>query len=285
MMQKILVPVRGDGKGDNVFAHAVALAKPFHAHIVVAHFRTRPQDMIPFGVAVPAGLRDQIITQSTEIYNQVEAGIRGEIEALCEKHGAQLSDVPLADTVSVGFIEEEGRQIDVIKHHGLVSDLTAVAQPDRDRNIGTNTLQAALFSTGRPVLMCPERDDAMPQDFGASISIAWDGSVQASRAVAQSMPFLLTAKEVNIITVEEAGIKTTPQDLAGYLAGQGISASISVLRESLNIGLSILENAQSLGSHILVLGAYGTSKNYERVAGGVTQYMIDHSTMPIMFVS
>ena len=95
-MQKILVPVRGDGKGDNVFAHVVALARPFNAHIVVAHCRTRPQDMIPFGVAVPAGLRDQIIAQSTEIYNQVEAGIRGEIEALCEQHGAQLSDVPLS---------------------------------------------------------------------------------------------------------------------------------------------------------------------------------------------
>ena len=81
----------------------------------------------------------------------------------------------------------------------------------------------------------------MPQDFGASISIAWDGSVQASRAVAQSMPFLMTAKEINIITVEEAGIKTTPQDLAGYLAGQGISASITVLKNPLILGCQFLK--------------------------------------------
>lgn len=285
MMQKILVPVRGDGKGDNVFAHAVAMAKPFNAHIVVAHCRTRPQDMMPFGVAVPAGLREQIITQSTEIYNQVEAGIRNEIEALCKQHGATLSDTPLDKTVSVSFIEEEGRQIDVIKHYGLVSDLTAVAQPDYDRNIGTNTLQAALFSTGRPVLMCPERQTPMEKDFGKVISIAWDGSVQASRAVAQSMPFLATASQINIITASEKTIKVGPEDLQNYLHSHNIKANINLLEVSLNIGLSILEKAENLGSHILVLGAYGTSKNYERVAGGVTQHMIDHSTMPIMFVS
>ena len=284
-MRKILVPVRGDGKGDNVFAHAVMMARPFNAHIVVAHCRTRPQDMIPFGVAVPAGLRDQIISQSTEIYNQVEAGIRDEIEALCDQHGARLTDTPDGKSVTVSFIEEEGRQIDVIRHHGLVSDLTAVAQPDRDRNLGTNTLQAALFSTGRPVLMCPERQTAIPERFGAKVSIAWDGSVQASRAVAQSMPFLMEAEAVTIITVAEETIKTTPEDLASYLAAHGIDAAVSTLTESVNVGVSILEKAENLGSHILVLGAYGTSKNYERVAGGVTQFMIDHSSMPVMFVN
>lgn len=284
-MRKILVPVRGDGKGDNVFAHAVALAERFNAHIVVAHCRTRPQDMIPFGLAVPAGLRDQIISQSTEIYNQVEAGIRDEIESLCEKHGVRLTDTPDGKSVTVSFIEEEGRQIDVIRHHGLVSDLTAVAQPEKDSNLGTNTLQAALFSTGRPVLMCPQPDGDVPPVFGAKISLAWNGSVQASRAVAMAMPFLAEAEEVNIITVEEEKIKTTPRDLAAYLGSHGIDASVATLRESANAGASILKKAETLGSHILVLGAYGTSKNYERVAGGVTQHMIDYSSMPVMFVN
>ena len=36
MIRKILVPVRGDGKGNNVLAHfAAALARAFNAHIVV----------------------------------------------------------------------------------------------------------------------------------------------------------------------------------------------------------------------------------------------------------
>ena len=33
MISKILVPVRGDGEGDNVLAHAAALAREFNALI------------------------------------------------------------------------------------------------------------------------------------------------------------------------------------------------------------------------------------------------------------
>ena len=33
MISKIRVPVRGDGKGDNVLAHGAALARGFDAHI------------------------------------------------------------------------------------------------------------------------------------------------------------------------------------------------------------------------------------------------------------
>ena len=46
MIRKILVPVRGDGKGNNVLAHAAALARAFNAHIVVTHCRARPEDLL-----------------------------------------------------------------------------------------------------------------------------------------------------------------------------------------------------------------------------------------------
>ena len=81
-MQKILVPVRGDGKGDNVFAHAVALARGSGAHIQVTHCRSRPEDMIPFGVAVSPLLKEQIIAQSANLLNKQEQGLREEILAL-----------------------------------------------------------------------------------------------------------------------------------------------------------------------------------------------------------
>ena len=54
---KILVPVRGDGKGENVFAHAAAIARRHNAHVEAVHCRARPADMIPQGLFVPAMLR------------------------------------------------------------------------------------------------------------------------------------------------------------------------------------------------------------------------------------
>lgn len=284
-MQKILVPVRGDGKGDNVFAHAVALARRSGAHIQVTHCRSRPEDMIPYGVAVSPVLKEQIIEQSVNLLNKQEQGLREEILALAQANGAILAEPSDDDHVTVSFIEEEGRQIEVIRHHGLLSDITAVAQPDLDRNIGTNTLQAALFSTGRPVMMCPEAKSKIPENLGQNIALAWDGSVESSRAVMQTLSLLKSAEQVTIITNTTDTIKVSPEELSGFLAMHGVQANIAIISKSSNVSRSILDQAAAIGADMLVLGAYGNSKNLERVAGGVTQDVIDHATLPVVFVN
>jgi len=284
-MQKILVPVRGDGKGDNVFAHAVALARRSGAHIQVTHCRSRPEDMIPYGVAVSPVLKEQIIEQSVNLLNKQEQGLREEILALAQANGAILAEPSNDDHVTVSFIEEEGRQIEVIRHHGLLSDITAVAQPDLDRNIGTNTLQAALFSTGRPVMMCPEAKSKIPENLGQNIALAWDGSVESSRAVMQTLSLLKSAEQVTIITNTTDTIKVSPEELSEFLAMHGVQANIAIISKSSNVSRSILDQAAAIGADMLVLGAYGNSKNLERVAGGVTQDVIDHATLPVVFVN
>ena len=284
-MQKILVPVRGDGKGDNVFAHAVALARRSGAHIQVTHCRSRPEDMIPYGVAVSPVLKEQIIEQSVNLLNKQEQGLREEILALAQANGAILAEPSDDDHVTVSFIEEEGRQIEVIRHHGLLSDITAVAQPDLDRNIGTNTLQAALFSTGRPVMMCPEAKSKIPENLGQNIALAWDGSVESSRAVMQTLSLLKSAEQVTIITNTTDTIKVSPEELSEFLAMHSVQANIAIISKSSNVSRSILDQAAAIGADMLVLGAYGNSKNLERVAGGVTQDVIDHATLPVVFVN
>ena len=284
-MQKILVPVRGDGKGDNVFAHAVALARGSGAHIQVTHCRSRPEDMIPFGVAVSPLLKEQIIAQSANLLNKQEQGLREEILALAKAHGATMADPSDDGAVTVSFIEEEGRQIEVIRHYGLLCDLTAVAQPDKDRNIGTNTLQAALFSTGRPVMMCPEPKGQIPENIGKNIAIGWNGSVEASRAVVQTLSLLKDAEQVTIITNATEYIKVSPEELSGFLSMHGVQADVSTITKSADIGSSVLAKSAEIGADMLVLGAYGSNKNLERVAGGVTQDVIDRATLPVVFVN
>ena len=281
-MQKILVPVRGDGKGDNVFAIAVGLARRSGAHIQVTHCRSRPEDMIPYGVAVSPVLKEQIIEQSVNLLNKQEQGLREEILALAQANGAILAKPSDDDTVTVSFIEEEGHQIEVIRHHGLLSDMTAVAQPDLDRNIGTNTFQAALFSTGRPVMMCPEAKSKIPENLGQNIAVAWDGSVESSRAVMQTLSLLKSAEQVTIITNTTDTIKVSRKNIR---AMHGIQANISIISKTADISRSILDQAAAIGADMLVLGAYGNSKNLERVAGVVTQDVIDHATLPVVFVN
>jgi len=285
MIRKILVPVRGDGKGDNVLAHAAALARKFDAHIEITHCRAKPEDLLPFGVPIPATLRKQLAQHSIEMFDAEEAGLRAEFEALCGVLNITMCDTASGEGVSANFVEEAGRQIDVIKHHGRLADLIAVAMPDRDRNIGTNTLKAALFSTGRPVLMCPKPAGDVPDILGRNIAIAWDGSLESSRAVIATLPLLSSANKVSIYTVCSKPIPVSPEELQSYLRSHDIVAEVKLIDPKPNVAAALLSNATQSGAEILILGAYSKNQELERLLGGTTQYIVDHATMPVIMMN
>jgi nucleotide-binding universal stress UspA family protein len=282
MIRKILVPVRGDGKGDNVLAHAAALARRFNAHIEITHCRAKPEDLLPFGVPIPAALRKQLVQNSAEVFDAEEAGLRAEVEALSKALELRLTDTPSGKEVTASFVEEAGRQIDVIKHHGRLADLIAVAKPDIDRNLGTNTLKAALFSTGRPVLMCPEPTGKAPEVLGKNIAIAWDGSLESSRAVISTLSLLSAAETVSILTVRAKPIAVTPDELKEYLNSHKVKASVEVIDAKPNVARALLDSSESVGADVLVLGAYSRNQELERILGGTTQYVVDNAMIPVI---
>jgi nucleotide-binding universal stress UspA family protein len=283
MIRKIIVPVRNDGKGNNVLAHAAVLARGHGAHIAVTHCRPRPEDLLPFGIPLPDFLKKQIVDQSSQLSDLEESGLREELSALAAKFGLVESDTPIKGTATVAFTEVTGRQVDVIKRHGRLVDLIAVAQPDRDRNIGTNTLQAALFSSGRPVLMCPPRKTA-PETLGQHVVLAWNGSAEAVRALSQSMSVIAAASTVTILTNgTDAGPGTTVDEVVEYLAAHGKSAQVAKMDATRSIGAALLAETTRIGGDMLIMGAYGDSHERETLFGGNTQTVVDQSGLPVLF--
>lgn len=283
MIREILVPVRGDGKGDNVLAHASALARRFKSHVVVTHCRPRPQDLLPYGVPVPTFLKDQLQKQAIELANQVEKSLKSEFDMLVQKFDLTVSEAPIAGTATATWVEEEGRQVEVIKRHGRLVDLIAVAQPDRAGMLGVNSLKAALFHTGRPVLLCPPTDTP-PVQIGTHIVIAWNGSTEAARAVALNIGLLEDATTVTILTGGEEVYGTTADDLASYLQNRGITAAIERFSAHHNVGKELLERCRKLGADLIVMGAYGDSHEKEIMFGGNTQTIIESTSIPVVLV-
>ncbi len=282
MIRKILVPVRGDGKGDNVLAHAAALAHRYNAHIEIVHCRPRPEDLMPYGVHIPEFLRKQIIKQSYEVADQEEAGLRSELEVLAKKLKLDASGANIGKVATVSFVEEAGRQVDVIKRHGRLADMIAVAKPDRDRNLGHNTLKAALFHSGRPVLMCPPADPS-PTTLGAKVSIAWNGSAESARALSQCKSVLRSADKIWVLSNgADSGPGTTVDDLTAYLALHGISAEVEKFSAKRDIGGELLRVSAGLGADMMIMGAYGDSHERETVFGGNTQTIVDTATKPVL---
>ena len=276
---KIVIPIRGDGKGNNVLAHAATLARRYGAHVEAVHCRPRPDDMLPYGVPVPAFLKKQIAESAKGLADEEEKTLRAEFSELLPPLGLTEGTGPL----QAAWREAPGKQIDVIKTHGRLADLIVVAKPDRDRNLGANTLRAALFNTGRPVMMCPMRDDH-PETLGEHVTIAWNGSIEASRAVAMTIDIIQSADKVTVLTAGEETHGATSEDLLGYLAARGINAALKRFKPQRSIGESLLELSKSCGADTLIMGAYHDSHERETVFGGNTQTVVDNAMMPVIMV-
>ncbi len=283
MIRKILVPVRGDGKGDNVLAHAAALARRSGAHVEVAHCRPRPDDMLPYGVPVPAMFREQLRTQASQLADAEEAVLKGEFNALCKSYDLEIVAAQSEDEATAAWVEGTGRQVDIIKNRGRLSDLICVAKPDRDRNLGSNTLKAALFNTGRPVMMCPPADP-LPAQLGAKIAIGWNGSTEAVRAVVMMRRVIEAADEVTILSSGSSPDGNRAADLKDYLTLRGIASKLHPFDAGRNAGAGLMTAAQKIGADMLIMGAYSNSHERETVFGGNTQTVVDTATMPVVFV-
>jgi nucleotide-binding universal stress UspA family protein len=283
VIRKLLVPVRGDGKGDNVLAHAAALAHRYNAHIDVIHCHPRPDDLMPFGIHLPEFLRRQIVDQAQQVADQEEAGMRDEMAALTAKLKLDQSGNNIGKVATAAFLVEAGRQVDVVRRHGRLADIIAVAKPDRDRNLGHNTLKAAIFHSDRPVLMCPATDTP-PTDLGRNIAFAWNGSAEAARALSQCIAVLREADSVTILSNgEDAGSGTSVDDLVAYLGLHGISVEVTKFGRDQKVGRALLASAREAGADMLLMGAYGDSHELETVLGGNTQTVVDTATMPVLF--
>lgn len=283
MIHSIVVPVRGDGKGDNVFAHAAVLASRFNAHIKVAHCRARAEDLMPYGVAISAPLKKLLLSQSADLADQVEQGMRDELEALSVKMNVRMTVKAIKGQPGASWVEEQGRQVDVIKRHGRIADIICVAKPDVDRNLGFNTLKAALFNTGRPVMMCPPTEE-LPKVLCDKVAIGWNGSAEASRAVAMTMGIIQNASQVTILSAGTEINGADSDSLAEYFASRGIQATVQRFEAKRKVGPKLLKHAMAAEVDTLIMGAYSDSHEKETIFGGNTQYVVDNAEIPVVFV-
>jgi nucleotide-binding universal stress UspA family protein len=238
---------------------------------------------MPYGIAISAPLRKLLLSQSSEVANQVEEGMRKELESLAVNFGITLSDKAIPGQATAVWIEEQGRQVDVIKRHGRLADLICVAKPDVDRNLGANTLKAALFNTGRPVMMCPPAK-APPEGLCDKIAIGWNGSIEASRAVAMTIGIIEAASEVTILSSGAEVNGADSESLLEYLQTRTSKVNLVRFKSSRKIGKDLLEQCQAAGADTLIMGAYSNSHETETVFGGATQYIVDRSDIPVILV-
>jgi nucleotide-binding universal stress UspA family protein len=181
---------------------------------------------------------------------------------------------------SAYFRTVEGDVAEEIEKRGAAYDLIVIARP-QDKLASQPVVEAALFSTGCPVLVAPPNP---PKVIGEHVMIAWNQSVPSARAVRCAMPFLETAAQVEIFSIATGAKKgASPQDIARFLASHNVEARLIVASpDRRTVGETILSKASELGVDLLVLGAFSQGRIRQLILGGVTDYALKHADLPML---
>jgi nucleotide-binding universal stress UspA family protein len=126
-----------------------------------------------------------------------------------------------------------------------------------------------------------------PSPVGDNIVIAWNGGREALRAVHDAMPLLERAKKVTLFAFSSrpSALRRSLQMLADHLAAHGVMAEH--ISDWTNTGdLTAVEalfaSLDTQDADLIVAGAYGHSRLYEGLFGGVTMDLMHQQSLPIL---
>ena len=169
-------------------------------------------------------------------------------------------------------------------HAARLADISILDGAHYDNNAWLDLRDAAIFSSGRPVLILPR--SGIEEAALDRIVIAWKETVQAARAVAAAQPFLVNAKEVHLISVGETAEDTISlQDVEQYLQLHYADVRSEVIPHApgADVGRLLLDKAEGIGG-LLVMGAYSRWRWREQIFGGVTEAVLHAARTPVLMM-
>jgi nucleotide-binding universal stress UspA family protein len=133
-------------------------------------------------------------------------------------------------------------------------------------------VEAALFGSGRPVLLMPQ---AAQTFSNGTVMVGWDATRAAVRALHDAMPFLVRARQVVVASVsddKELPLSASGPAVCRYLGQREINASFQALtRQQRSVGEALLVHARRIGANLLVMGGFGHAREREFLFGSATR--------------
>ncbi|HXQ05200.1 MAG TPA: universal stress protein [Bradyrhizobium sp.] len=215
--------------------------------------------------------------QAQNLIDQGEASIKKRMSELevqfreATKNRAKHVEWRSAIDFPARYIVQQARCADIVVSGGqnnTFSDPFALASP-----------KDLVMQAGRPLFIAP--DNVSRLDL-RSVLVAWKDTLEARRAIADSLPMLRKAKDVTVAEVVEAGDSrpaavSRVRDVVAWLSCHGVSASELVPERSGDAIAQLDGIAADVGAAVVVAGAYGHSRFRELILGGMTEHLITQS--------
>lgn len=285
-LRKILVPLSGEGREDAALESAVAIARDVGAHIEAMFMRHDPREAVNYATDYfSAATLEQVMGQIEARNKESGASARRRFDAALAQHPDALKKRKTDPGFSAAYVERTGMEMNLVLQHGRVSDLIVMEKPGpADDSHISNAMHAALRYTGRPVLVVPSIVRPLSP---RRIAIAWNGSLEATRAVACAIPLIERAEEVVVLIAGGRDTDDLPEgDLLDYLGCHGTQARAFRIGGGAHRsdGEEILAALSTYQIDLAVLGAYTRGDLKRLIFGGVTGTLLRRTDRPLLMV-
>ncbi len=145
-------------------------------------------------------------------------------------------------------------------------------------------LDRALVESGAPMLIMPP--DWTGGTLGANVVIAWNGGREALRAVHDAMPFLEKARKVTVFCFSSrpSDLRASAERLVEHLAAHAVAAHISDWTNTGDLTAieALFASLDTQDADLIVAGAFGHSRLYEGLFGGVSLDLMRQQSLPVL---
>jgi nucleotide-binding universal stress UspA family protein len=233
---------------------------------------------------------------SRYVYESMMAGmdaplVAGYFDSLQERTGRAIKH--FEDTVKgLGLRSFESRPAVDEPAGGLslqarYADLCVLGQFDPSEPVQStfaNLPEYVAINGGSPVLVVPYAHQK--ETIGERCLVAWNGSLEAKRAIHFAIPLLRRAASVDLVVFKSENLADLSGeqpgiDIASFLARHGVRANVMEQDTDKDIGKALLSLAADRGADTLVMGCYGRSRFREILLGGATRTVLGSMTIPV----
>jgi nucleotide-binding universal stress UspA family protein len=223
-------------------------------------------------------MQDPALTQHLDfLRRQADAALAG-FETVMRAAGVPSWERQLVE-------DEPGGGISLLARY---ADLVLLSQTDLDEalpGIGSDFPEYVLLNSGRPVLLLPYAGKF--DSIAMHALLAWDGSLEASRAITGALPLLHQAQDVKLVVFnaqQQVNMHSEQPgaDIALYLARHGVTVEALHETTQQDSGNALLSLAADTGADLLVMGCYVHSRFREMLLGGASRTVLESMTLPVL---
>jgi nucleotide-binding universal stress UspA family protein len=212
---------------------------------------------------------------------ELEPAIRKAAAATRERIERRLA----GEDIAWDWMDENGLAHEALLRRSGLSDVIVLGSRDVLGD-GPSMLAGDLVLSARmPILIVPP--STVRLDCAGPAMVAWDGSLEASRALRAATPLLAKARSVTLLSVHgkarERAADLPPAEGAEYLSRHGIACELTEIPAGDGtVAEALAKAAAARQAAYLVMGAYGHTRLVETVWGGVTRELFSAPPVPIL---